>query len=107
MARPRKTDQAKKLDAETREFRKKRAELEAYQDLRFNVVSLLKNSDMSFEDIHAHCGPCPATLIRWFNPDIMVNPQFGKMRSALRIIGYDFGIVERPAAEVIPLERKA
>jgi hypothetical protein len=93
----------KKLTAEEREFRKKRAELEAYQDLRDDVVSLIRNSNFTFEEIHARCGPHPHTLNNWLEKKVD-KPQLGKMRSTLRIIGYDIGIVS--TSNVVPLINK-
>lgn len=61
--------------------------LEAYEDLRDDVMSLVKNSGMSFEDIHDHCGPCPATLENWAQKKVS-RPQLGKIRATLTIIGY-------------------
>lgn len=84
----------KKLSREEQEFRKKRAELEAYQDLRDDVMSLVRNSDLTFEIIHSRCGPHPATLRKW-DEKAVDKPQLGKLRSTLRILGYDIGIVER------------
>jgi hypothetical protein len=93
----------KTLTAEEREFRKKRAELEAYQDLRDDVISLVRNSDFTFEEIHARCGPHPRTLLHWLEKKID-KPQLGKMRSTLRIIGYDIGIIN--TNNVVPMINK-
>jgi hypothetical protein len=71
-----------------------RDRLEAYGDLRDDVMSLVKNSGMSFEEIHGRCGPHPLTLEKWARQETKF-PQLGKMRSTLRIIGYDFGIVDK------------
>jgi hypothetical protein len=92
---------ARKLNREEIEFRKKRAELEAYQDLRDDVISLVRNSNFTFEEIHARCGPHPSTLLHWMEKTVD-KPQLGKMRSTLRIIGYDIAIVER-TSNVVPL----
>jgi ribosome-binding protein aMBF1 (putative translation factor) len=70
-----------------------RARLETYEDLRDDVLSIIKNSGMSFEDIHGKCGPHPSTLHSW-ETDKVHQPRFSKMQSALRIAGYDLGIVE-------------
>lgn len=68
--------------------------LEAYEDLRDDLMSAVKNSGMSFEDIHGRCGPHPHTLENWAQKKIR-RPMLGKMRSVARIIGLDFGIVSR------------
>ena len=95
----------RKLDKEQREFRAKRAELEAYQDLRDDVCSLVRNSDLTWEEIHARCGPHPSTLKNW-DEKKTDKPQLGKMRSTLRIIGYDIGIIERPSAQIIQIKEE-
>ena len=55
-------------------------------------MSLVKNSGMSFEDIHGRCGPHPHTLENWAQKKVEA-PRLGKLRATLRVIGYDFGIV--------------
>lgn len=67
--------------------------LESYEDLRDDVLSVVKNSGMSFEDIHGRCGPHPATLENWASNRIHA-PRLGKMQAALRICGFDLGVVE-------------
>lgn len=73
-----------------------RARLESYEDLRDDVLSVVKNSGLSFEDIHGKCGPHPSTLHSWERRDEheVHQPQLRKMQSTLRIMGYDLGIVE-------------
>lgn len=70
-----------------------RARLESYEDLRDDVLSVIKNSGVSFEDIHGKCGPHPSTLTHWATNQVH-QPRLSKMQSALRIVGYDLGIVE-------------
>jgi hypothetical protein len=106
MPRPTAAERDKHLTREEREFRKKRAELEAYQDLRDDVITLVANSNFTFEAIHAACGPHPSTLKKWDAKDVD-KPQLGKMRSTLRIIGYDIGIIERGASNVVALRRES
>lgn len=72
---------------------RERARLESYEDLRDDVLSVIKNSGLSFEDIHGKCGPHPSTLHAWERHDIH-QPRLNKMQSALRIVGFDLGIVE-------------
>ena len=72
---------------------RERARLEAYEDLRDDVLSVIKNAGVSFEDIHGKCGPHPSTLHSWAT-NAVHQPQLRKMQSALRIVGYDIGIVE-------------
>lgn len=79
---------------ENRDFKQRQLELEAYHDLRDNVVSIVRNSGVSFEDIHAQCGPHPNTLLAWTEKRVS-QPRLGKIRATLRILGYDFAIVER------------
>jgi hypothetical protein len=70
-----------------------RARLESYEDLRDDVLSVLKNQHVSYEDVHGRCGPHPSTLNAWERGDIH-QPQLRKMQSALRTVGYDIGIIE-------------
>jgi hypothetical protein len=72
---------------------RERARLESYEDLRDDVLSVVKNSGLSFEDIHGKCGPHPSTLNAWATNHVH-QPRLSKMQSALRIVGYDIGIVE-------------
>jgi hypothetical protein len=72
---------------------RERLRLESYEDLRDDVLSVVKNSGLSFEDIHGKCGPHPTTLNNWAANRTHA-PRLGKMQSALRIVGYDIGIIE-------------
>lgn len=74
---------------------RERVRLESYEDLRDDVLSVIKNSGVSYEDIHGKCGPHPSTMTKWAHGDIHA-PRLGKMQAALRIVGYDIGIVEGP-----------
>lgn len=76
------------LDAE-------RARLESYEDLRDDVLSVLKNENVSFEDVHGKLGPHPHTLQSWAAGTVHF-PQLRKMQSALRTVGYDLGIIHGP-----------
>jgi hypothetical protein len=98
------TKQQKQLSAEEREFRRKRAELEAYQDIRDDLMGAVRDSGMSFQDIHGRCGPCPGTLERWAKKETD-KPQLGKLRATARIIGLDIGLVDR--RNVIELTRES
>jgi hypothetical protein len=69
-----------------------RQRLEAYEDLRDDVVSLVKNSHLTFEDIHGKLGPHPSTLTKWAEKTTHA-PRLGKMQATLRIIGYDIGVI--------------
>lgn len=88
------TRHRKMLTKERREFLKAQSTLEAYEDLRDDVMSLVKNSGMSYQDIHARCGPTPQTLEKWANKSVH-QPKLGKMRAVLRILDHDFGVVNR------------
>lgn len=79
---------------EQQEFATKRAELEAYMDLRDDVCSIVQNSHLSLEQIHAKGGPTVKTLEKWMNKEVL-QPRISKMRSVLRICGYDFAIVDK------------
>jgi hypothetical protein len=66
--------------------------LGAYEDLRDDLISAVRNSGMSFEDIHGRCGPHPHTLENWAQK-VTRRPTLGKMRATARIIGLDFGLI--------------
>jgi hypothetical protein len=70
-----------------------RAQIESYEDLRDDVLSVLKNHQMSYEDVHGKLGPHPSTLHKWETGDTH-QPRLAKMQSALRTVGYDIGIIE-------------
>lgn len=74
---------------------RERARLESYEDLRDDVLSVIKNAGVSYEDIHGKCGPHPSTLHSWASNTVH-QPRLNKMQAALRIVGYDIGIVEGP-----------
>ena len=76
-----------------REWKKRQAELEDYQDLRDDIVTLVDLSRMSDELIHERCGPHPVTLAKWRAKETQ-KPQMGKMRSILRILGKKIAIVD-------------
>lgn len=90
----------KRLEAQRQKIKEQnrleRDRLEFYEDIRDDVMSAVKNSGMSFEDIHGRCGPCPHTLENWSQKKVR-KPQLGKMRAVLHILGLDFAIVARHA----------
>ena len=75
------------------EYKRERDRLELYEDMRDNLMSLVKNSGLSFVDIQDHCGPCPQTLEAWASGRVR-KPQLGKMRATLHIIGKKFRDIE-------------
>lgn len=74
-------------------YEAERDRLEAYEDLRDEVMSLVKNSQLSYEDIHGRCGPHPSTLAKWAEQQTKF-PRLGKLQSTARICGYDIGVIE-------------
>lgn len=78
---------------EEEEFKRKQKELEDIRDMRDDVMSMIRNARLSYEDIHAMFGPHPDTLKAWDLKKID-SPRMGKMRAALRAIGKDFYIGE-------------
>lgn len=70
-----------------------KARLEFYGDLRDDVMSLVRNSHLTPEEIHGRCGPHPVTLRKWDEKKVGA-PQLAKLQSVLRIMGYDIGIIE-------------
>lgn len=85
---------------ENREFLRAQADLEAYADLRDDVMRLIDNSRLSYADIHGRCGPHPSTLKAWDEKKI-AQPRLGKLQSTLRVLGYDLGIVEGRRGTVV------
>jgi hypothetical protein len=89
-------DKDRYSSAEERQHReavlREQARLESYEDLRDDVLSVVKNSGLSFEDIHGKCGPHPSTLENWAH-DRVHQPRLSKMQSALRIVGFDIGVI--------------
>jgi len=81
-----------------------RSRLEAYEDLRDDVVSLVRNSSFTYEDIHARCGPHPDTLRKWGEKATHA-PQLAKVQATLRILGYDLGVIPH-ARERVSIFRK-
>lgn len=69
-----------------------RHRLETYEDLRDDVISLVKNSHLTFEEIHGKCGPHPNTLTKWMDKSTHA-PRLGKIQATLRILGYDIGVI--------------
>lgn len=91
---------------EKREFNAKRDQLESYHDLRDDVVSIIRNSGESLENIHNKCGPHPNTLQNWMDKKVS-QPRMGKIRSVLRILGYDIGIVDKEGNAVLTKRKLA
>jgi len=76
-------------------FAREQARLENYEYMRDNLImSLVKNSNFSFELIHERCGPHPSTLEAWAQKKVS-KPQLGKMYAVLQIIGKKFKDIER------------
>ena len=75
-----------------KQFLERQADAEKYEDLRDDVISLVNNSGLGYDEIHARCGPHPRTLSAWANKEVS-RPQMGKMLSTLRILGRDIGII--------------
>lgn len=70
-----------------------RNRLETYEDLRDDVISLVKNSHLTFEEIHGKLGPHPNTLTKWMDKSTHA-PRLGKVQATLRILGYDIGVIQ-------------
>lgn len=84
---------SKKLTKEIAAFRARQAEEEAYEDLRDDVMSIVRNHGMSYEDIHARFGPTPQTLQKWDMKEVK-KPTLGKLQSTLHIFNKDIGIID-------------
>lgn len=85
---------------EQRDFERRRAKLEASMDLRDDVCSIILNSGFHPEQIHAKGGPTVVTIGKWMDKKVL-QPRVGKMRSALRICGYDLAIVDKSGNRVL------
>jgi hypothetical protein len=64
------------------------------EDLRDDVVSIIKNSKLTFREIHARCGPCPSTLDKWFEKKVK-NPRLATIVGALEACGRSLKITQR------------
>ena len=76
----------KVLTKEQREFKRLQLEAERYEYLRDDLCSLIKNSGVADEIIHARGGPTPQTLRNWRERKVN-RPMASKMQSAGRAIG--------------------
>lgn len=86
-----KLEKQSKKDA--RDFRALQKKMESIEDLRDDVMAIIRDSKVDWDDIHANFGPTRRTLSRW-DQKIVKFPQLGKMRTALRAVGKDFYIGE-------------
>lgn len=77
---------------EKRDADRRRAELENIADMRDDIISLVRNSGLSFEDIHAACGPHPTTLQAWADKKVTA-PRLSKMQATARILGWNYKLV--------------
>lgn len=73
---------------EKTEFRRKQEIAERYEYLRDELMSIIKNSGVSDEMIHARCGPTPQTLENWRQKKVG-QPRAGKMNAAGRAVGVE------------------
>ena len=64
----------------------------ATESLRDDVISVIRNSPLTFEDIHARCGPHPTTLIKWLERTTK-RPHVSTMVAALQACGHQLKIV--------------
>lgn len=61
--------------------------------------TLVKDSDMSFEDIHAAGGPTPKTLDGWFNGETQ-RPQFASLMATVRACDGDIILVTKSGTQI-------
>lgn len=90
---------AKEMTAEER--RQKRIEKArenppkvSIEDLRDETMSIVRNSGLSYEEIHARFGASGSTLTKWSHRETL-RPQLNTIRGTLRACGYDLVIAER------------
>lgn len=69
--------------------RKEQKRRENYEYMRDELMSAVKNSGMSFQDINGHCGPIPKTL-EGYATRKTTKPQMSKMQSVADIIGLEW-----------------
>jgi hypothetical protein len=75
-------------------WKREQARLENYEYMRDNLMSLVKNSGLAFEDIYDRFGPHPQTLEKWARRETR-QPHMGKMYATLQIIGKKFKDIEK------------
>jgi phosphoglycolate phosphatase-like HAD superfamily hydrolase len=63
-------------------------------DIRDDVMSLIKNSRLTFKQVEGAGGPAAGTLSKWAAKETE-RPQLNTIRAALRAVGHDLGIIER------------
>lgn len=63
------------------------------EDIRDDTISVIRNSDLTFEEIRAKGGPTPATLTKWLERTTQ-RPQLNTIASALDACGFQF-VVQR------------
>jgi hypothetical protein len=73
---------------------RERQRREAYEYMRDELMSAVKNSGMSFQDIHGACGPHPSTL-EGYAIKRTIKPQMAKMQSTADIIGMKWSLVPK------------
>lgn len=83
-----------------KEERKERrqAHLTPVEDIRDEVISVVRNSKLTFRQVNANLGPAPSTLKAWADRRTH-RPQINTVRGALRACGYDLAIVRGTTGE--------
>jgi hypothetical protein len=81
---------------EQREFEEKREYELSCEDLRDEVVALVRNElgrgEKAAEIVHARLGCHPSTFHNWEEKRVM-NPRMSKLRATARAVGYDLKLV--------------
>ena len=66
-------------------------EVNPIEDVRDDVISLIRNAKLSFPEVEAKGGPTAGTLNKWMDKETK-RPQFATLQRALHAIGKDFYI---------------
>ena len=69
------------------------------EDLRDETMSIVRNSGLSYDEIHARFGASGSTLSKWQYREVL-RPQLNTIRGTLQACGYDLVIAaKRPASQ--------
>jgi hypothetical protein len=81
----------KKARAARREMTPMQLEMRDCKGLREQAVTMIRASGLTFQQIEEAGGPVVATLNRWFDFKVPVNPQTPTLNAAARVCGFEVG----------------
>jgi len=76
----------------------RRQEVHPIEDIRDDVVSLIRNAGLDFVEVERRGGPMAGTISKWFYKETK-RPQFQSLQRALHAVGKDFFIGDRNASK--------